>query len=262
MIVFDIETAPLPEERLRQLCEPFDPGSLKIDPALMLPFDQATVKYGNCKDPQKRAEKLAEAQARHEAEAAVAKAKLATGEAAHWTDFVGRAALSATTGHVAAIGYHDPSREPPAKIVSVFDADTDERRVIAGFWNLFCRCRESRGSLVGHNIHGFDLPFLLRRSWILGVAVPAGVLERDRYWSDTFCDTMSRWRCGGSYSDNISLDRLARTFGCGQKPDDCTGADFARLFYSPAPEDRDRAERYLLNDLEMTAQVAFRLGIA
>jgi hypothetical protein len=37
--------------------------------------------------------------------------------------------------------------------------------------------------LVGFNINAFDLPFLFRRSWALGIAVPFG-LRKGRYWSN------------------------------------------------------------------------------
>jgi hypothetical protein len=61
VIVFDIETGPQPEDRLRELCPPWEapphPGK----------FDAAAVKLGNLKDAVKIAEKIGAAQAAHEA---------------------------------------------------------------------------------------------------------------------------------------------------------------------------------------------------
>ena len=112
--------------------------------------------------------------------------------------------------------------------------------------------------MVGHNIFGFDLPFMVRRSWTLGLAhkVPPTLIKQDRYWSPVFIDTMTRWRLG-DYRNYVSLDTLAKAFGAGGKPDGISGADFARLWQ----EDRPRAVAYLKNDLEITFQVAMRLGI-
>lgn len=263
VIVFDIETAPLPEARLRQLCPPFDPADVKIDPAVLLPFDPDSVKYGLMKDEAKKKEKLEDCRKKHVEEQAKARVKLESAKEEHWAAFVAKAALSARTAQVAAIGYLDSRRSPPIMLAGVEHGDSArEASVIRKFWSLVTRSMSSRGdTIVGHNILGFDLPFLIRRSWILGITPPSGLMDKYRHWHPIFQDTMVIWGCG-IYGDRSGLGNLAKALEVGQKPDDCDGAGFHKLYYSGNPEQRAIAEQYLRNDLEMTAGVAFRLGVA
>jgi hypothetical protein len=52
-----------------------------------------------------------------------------------------------------------------------------------------------------------------------------------------------------------------QALGGNGKPDDCTGATFAKLYLSGDPEDKAKAEAYLRNDLEMTWNAAERMGL-
>lgn len=214
MIVFDIETGPLP---------------LNILKSRMPEFDPEDVKCGNLKDAAKIADKIAAAKRSHEEK------------------YIERAALSATTGRVLAIGIGK----------RVLSCDGDEGKMLTTFWSMFANAVDACESLVGFNIFAFDLPFLVRRSWRCEVDVPTNVIERGRYWHHSFVDLLDVWRLGNR-QEYISLDRLATSLGLAGKPDDgTTGADFARLWQ----EDRQKAIGYLRNDIRMTAEVATALQI-
>ena len=251
MLVFDIETGPLEWEAIEGFFSaPDAPGD----------FDPGAVKYGNTKDPAKRAEKLAQAQSDHAALVA------GHGEVIEQAkrDFAGGAALSPLTGRVVAIGYKSDREEVVVGLGRKKKAedglvDIDEALVLGDFWRRVENARREARSMVGHNIFGFDLPFLLRRSWKNDVAVPEGVLSGGRYWDKCFVDTMQQWCCG-AYGERVSLDNLAKFFGVGGKPDGITGADFARLWFG-TKEERVAADGYLRNDLQMTYAVAQCMGI-
>lgn len=268
IVVFDIETGPLPDEQLRELCPPFDPLKVEGVKAEMLqPFDPESVKYGNMKDETLKAKKLTECREKHEAERKAAVKKIEDAKAGHFHAFAERAALDARTGRVAAIGYKLPNGS------CRIDGNLDmagvqipgyghEDMLLREFWTCYARCVSKKVLMVGHNILGFDLPFLMRRSWILGVAVPESLMERGRYWNPIFVDTMQRWACG-EYRAYVKLGDIAQACDCGGKPegeDACTGALFHTMFASP--ETHAKAVEYLRNDLEMTWAVAGRLGIA
>ena len=241
-IVFDIETGPLPQDILAGLFEPYVP----------MEFDPSSVKYGNTKDEGKRAAKLEEVRGKHlETELAKAFAKE--------QEFFGKAALNADTGQVLAIGYYWPGEDDE---MIVGNDLTDEAGLLINFWSIATEAVKGRAAMVGHNITGFDLPFMVRRSWLLGVNVPAAVFGgsggpalslNTRYFSDSFIDTQRRWQL--STGDYISLDRLSRAMGVGRKTGD--GADFARLWAA----DRAAAVEYLRNDLRLTWSVARRMGV-
>ena len=268
MIVFDIETGPLPWGRLKDLVPPFDEVAAVPD---LGPFDPSSVALGNLKDQAKIDAKVADARLKHEAAAKSVAMRRDMARNDHVGKFTSKAALSATTGFVKAVGLWFEASEHP--ILGCVDesisrdpgqvADEplhtatyweNEAKLIEFFWGVVTS--NPSHTLVGHNIHGFDLPFLVRRSWILGVDVPEPIWapgQFGRYFNPRFIDTMSRWACGGR--DFIKLDEIDRAFGGAGKPDDCTGADFARLFDNGG-DDRLKALLYLRNDLAMTRRVA------
>lgn len=228
MIVFDIETGPLPLAELR---------------ASLPPFDEEEVKVGNLKDPDK------------------IKAKIEEARVAHEEQFIARAALSPLTGRIICIGYL--STDKGATVIDAGEKDGGgEGEILMNFWRRYGLCRRDKRLLVGHNLVGFDIPFIVRRSWLLGVDVAATVFERGRYLDSlTFADTMQLWSCG-TRDPWIKLETLSKAFGGGGKPigedgEKVDGAMFADLWRL----DRAKAEAYLRNDLEMTARVAQRMGL-
>ena len=158
------------------------------------------------------------------------------------------AALSAVTGRVLAIGWLDPYADEHG-----FFASGNESEDIAAFWAFIAPDGYLRGDLVGFNSNRFDLPFLMRRSWRLGVQVPTQLLG-GRYLPRECIDIMETWRCGVR-EDSISLDGLARFLGVGRKTGD--GAAFASLL----DMNREAALDYLANDLRLTLRCAIALGL-
>jgi hypothetical protein len=159
------------------------------------------------------------------------------------------ALLKPETARVAAIGYYDPSGER-----HIISYDPDERAMLRQFWDCFRLVNAAGFKLIGFNIHGFDLPFLVRRSWGLGLAPPKNIMTLGgRYWCDTFVDLMAAWKCG-LYRDFISLDALSRFLCVGEK--NGNGALFYRLW----EVDREAAIEYLMNDCTLAYRCAERMG--
>lgn len=250
MIVFDIETGPRPDDELRPLCPPFDPLAVKglVDGE----FDPQSVKLGNVKDQAKIDAKITEARAAFEAAKANNGNLIAAAEQSHWESFVEKAALSPVTGRVLAIGYYSTTNGKTA----IQGQNGSEADLLAGFWRKYGECRKASRKLLGFNINRFDIPFLARRSWYLGVDVPEPLFDpTGRYLDKIFVDLLPRWSCG-VWNESIKLGDLAQFFGVGGKPDGINGGDFARLWF----EDRPTAVAYLRNDLEITAKCAARMG--
>ena len=221
-VVFDIETGPLPEERLLEIAPVFDPKSVKV---------------GNLKDSAK------------------IEAKIAASKKAHYDSCFERAALSPSTGQVLAIGFYDGELQ---RVEIIGQGNLDERDVLDAFWFSF-----SNGprKIVGLNIHDFDLPFLVRRSWILDVAVPEDVYEIDGgrfWWNRRFIDLRKVWLCGQRPSDTkSSFDELSKAFETGGKPEGIDGSSFADLWL----KDREKAIEYLTGDVLQPAIWARKMGV-
>jgi uncharacterized protein YprB with RNaseH-like and TPR domain len=132
IIIFDIETGPLPRPEL-----------------VIPPFDPSQVKLGNIKNPDLIAEKIQKA------------------EENHVTDYIKNAALDALSGQVLCIGYKVPGEK-----ARVLCADADgEKEMLVQWWKIVAGF-ERQPRLVGFNTKAFDLPFLYKRSWKHRVTPP------------------------------------------------------------------------------------------
>jgi len=245
VIVFDIETGPLPDDELLFRIPAFEP------PAHPGMFREDAVKTGNTKDPVKIAEKITAARDAHVAAVKRYEEDVATARDQWFAEAKSRAALSPLTGRVLAVGYYSTDTKN-----TILDVDDDESGMLGRFFGQYTKAKVNGRKLVGHNINSFDVPFMMRRAWMLGFDVPAGIVDKGR-WLDsvTFVDTMQLWGCGGR--EPVKLDVLAKAFGVGQKPDGVDGGMFAELLRS----DPAKAKEYLANDLAMTAAVAERMGV-
>ena len=241
-LVFDIETGPGPWEEISKFYLP---------PPALPPWDDGMVKYGNTKDAAKRAEKLAETKTAYEKQLAEESATRDT----HKCEWASKAALSALTGRVLAVGI---KKDEDWAIIG--EDGEPETEILKAWWGIYKKYHLGNGRLIGWNSNGFDVPFLVRRSWANFISVPESVFEsHGRYLSKTFLDLMQLWACGGREYEK--LDTVARFFGVGGKPDGVDGAHFAALWLSGDQSSRQAAVDYLRNDLDMTWKLAERMGV-
>mgnify|MGYP000039955845 CR=1 FL=1 len=255
-IVFDIETEPKGLDELKAIHGPFDPVS-KLGP-MPGEFDPSSVKLGNLKDQAKIAEKIEAARVAHVERAANYNRDLADCEQSYWASVVQNAALCATTGRVVAIGYKSATK---STLLTVDECS--ETQLVSHFWTQFSALRKAGRRMIGFYSNSFDVPFLARRAWMLGVPVPNEALTPTGWLDSTFVDLMARWQFGNK-RDSIKLGEACRALGIGDKPqgeDAVTGATFYEHFRSGDAEKKAKALYYLANDLDMTWGMAERLGV-
>ena len=202
----------------------------------MPPFDEGEVKTGNISDPWKKADKIADRRAAHEA------------------NWLAGASLRPETGKILAIGALGEGSESP---LLLHVRQSNEAEIIKTFWEFLQSTQQMDGqAFCGWSIFHFDLPFLVIRSRILGVALPPQ-LRQGRYFNPArFMDLQDDWLLGRSrYEVTCSLDYVARALGCGGKAGE--GKDFGPLYAS----DEKAALEYLSNDLAITQRIARKLGV-
>lgn len=106
--------------------------------------------------------------------------------------------------------------------------------------------------VCGHNIAGFDLPFLKARSIILGIKPPPGIWRtmKAKPWDDCIQDTMNLWDA----KKMVGLAKLCRSLGI-KDDDDMDGSKVAEM-WAANPE---RVIQYCKNDVEITRKVYKRI---
>ena len=115
-----------------------------------------------------------------------------------------KTALDGWKGHVACIVYERSGNYDNR--MSVRDVK-DEKQILEYFFSDL-----TETTFVGHNIIGFDMPFLTKRALVLGVKLPPEhIWPRNlRPWDTKVFDTMTAF---GNGKEFISLDNLARNLG-------------------------------------------------
>lgn len=170
-----------------------------------------------------------------------------------------KAALSPITSRVCMIGHQRISatvNEPigqgslmPKDWEDETELDALEAQIITEFWAMVNTAIHHGCLIVGFNSHGFDLPFLVKRS--MKHRIPTGLPPYNgRYpFQAPFVDLAEKWQMGRK-EEYTSLDALARFLGVGKKEGD--GKDCANLLRT----DPEKAHAYLVNDITLTAGIA------
>jgi hypothetical protein len=161
---------------------------------LLPPFDRDNVKVGN-----------------YGSEKALEKIKKA--EADHREDWLAKAALNPVTGRVVVFGWMVD--EGHGSIVDLVGGN--EVKLLTDAWQILADELRSGGEVVGFNIKSFDLPFMIKRSWILKVCIPPDIRYKYKgrsYWHESIIDLRDEWTFGERYGEG-KLEDIARWMGVG-----------------------------------------------
>lgn len=189
---------------------------------------------------------------------------------------IGKTALSAEDGSIIAIGIATDDSDPRV-LIRVPSADSDKNLLEAFYQavhDLLTEASLARGDdpdraiftpepwWVGHNITGFDLPFLWKRAVIHGItpmqsfALPApGDLRHGR----GCFDTMIAW---AGLRGTISLSRLTRVLGLPDPKTNADGISGRNAFEFWERGDLETVRRYCAADVVAARAVFHRLEAA
>ena len=175
--------------------------------------------------------------------------------------------LSAVSGRILSIAVHigpvagmDFGGLLQPHVEKVFGIDEDgneveEKRTLASFLKLMTDFDPDADELVGHNIIGFDLPFIFQRCLVNCVPVRPFVNLAEYNVRGVF-DTMHRWWLGDKRS-RVSLDDLAWALGIeSSKTDEVEGSKVFDLYQAGKLE---KIREYNLNDVRVTRKVYERM---
>lgn len=249
MGIFDIETGQGDPEVILGLSKPF-PAFQPLGE-----FDPSQVKVGNLKDEAKIQEKIQASREAHEQAAKDAQGKWEADRMKYEEDLITRSPLDPMLGVVLAIGI----LADDGSIRILGDDGEPEEVILASFWEWIHDQVMTGSPYVGWNSAGFDLPFLIKRSWLLGIDTFPSILDiSGKYWHSGHIDLMQRWGCG-KYGAMASLDTVARAFGFkGKEKDQVNGENFHH-YWNQGNGERQLAVDYLKADLVATRQLAERI---
>lgn len=123
-----------------------------------------------------------------------------------------KTALDGAVGQICVIGYAIEDEEPVALYSEDYaggDAD-----LLKAFFESINKLRADgkpvRPYFIGHNITGFDLPFIFHRAVINNIPLPDGFPIHPKPWGNECFDVMNYWAGPRNY---ISLDNLCSALG-------------------------------------------------
>lgn len=107
---------------------------------------------------------------------------------------------------------------------------------------------------VGHNIVGFDLPFLHKRFILNDVPIPSGMPINPKSWDKNVFDTSAEW---AGHGNRIGQDELCFILNIQQKPDDINGSNVGQHYIDGNFEKIINYNNY---DVETTRLIYSRLN--
>jgi hypothetical protein len=173
--------------------------------------------------------------------------------------------LSAASGRLLSIAVHSGPvagfdfgvEQPVAERVFGIDDDgfeQDEKRSLAAFVDFMKNFDCETDELVGHNILGFDLPFIFQRCLVHGIPVKPFVDLREYNVRGVF-DTMHHWWLGAKRF--VSLDDLAWALGI--ESSKTATAEGSKVFELYQADKLAEIREYNLNDVRVTRKVYERM---
>lgn len=156
--------------------------------------------------------------------------------------YLSKTGLGGEFGRIACVAY--AVDDGPVEVL--WGEETD---ILTGFWNAAAGIQR----FVGHNIYEFDLPFLMKRSRILGVK-PSWMPNFARYRQTPIYDTMREWELWANRF--VSLDTLAKALNLPTSKDAMSGADVAEYYADGRIEE---ICEYCKKDVALTRQIYEKL---
>lgn len=134
----------------------------------------------------------------------------------------------------------------------------DEASILRSFFNGFGTRNEL---FVGHAIHYFDLPFIIKRAMALGVLMPKRFITycnpNIKPWERTDICTNLTYRVGSS--PGSSLEALCAMLGIKSPKENAHGSEVGQMFYEGRIEE---IADYCAEDVLATHKIFFRMYYA
>lgn len=172
------------------------------------------------------------------------------------TIFVNRAALVPEFGKIVCVSVSFVKEDGERKMQSYYG--DDEMDILVKTQKLLYKCGELGFYLCGHNVKGFDIPFMAKRMMINGLKPPLLLPGHDvKPWERRALDTKELWQYG-NYSQLASLEFMCITMGVeSPKTMEITGNKVHEAFWDK--NDIDGIVKYCEKDVDVLIDVIQKL---
>lgn len=110
--------------------------------------------------------------------------------------------------------------------------------------------------LVGHNIKGFDLPYIIKKSILHSLDLPRQLhLHKVKPWENCLIDTYEVWKAGGWSS--AALAHLCLLLGIKNPKDDMNAGEVGAAFYAGRIEE---IKNYCEEDIEAAGSLMLKFA--
>ena len=161
---------------------------------------------------------------------------------------IDKTALDGWLGHVVQISAQFQDKEFSATAKSV----EEEQDILLKFLLFAIEAKSVefyiQPAIVGHNIIGFDIPFLWKRAVCLGAKLPSWFPRKPKEWSGETVDTMLAF---SGYKEFISMDKLCGHLGIEGKGD-MDGSMIAQMWKDGKHQE---IADYCMDDVQKVKQI-------
>jgi 3'-5' exonuclease len=171
-----------------------------------------------------------------------------------------KASLSAEWGKIVCISVgqvkFDDDDKPYMQKKSFYGED--ERDLLSSFVNFMSQVffKAPGIKLVGHNIKGFDLPYIIKKSIIYGIDLPRQLhLHKMKPWENCLVDTYEVWKAGGWSS--AALAHICLLLGIKNPKDDMNAGEVGAAFYAGQIEE---IKNYCEEDIEAAGSLMLKFA--
>lgn len=155
--------------------------------------------------------------------------------------------LEGTFGQILCIGY---IKEGYGKSFEKKVLSGTEKEILEQFWKIAVGV----DLFIGHNIMDFDLPYIYKRSVVVGVK-PTREISFARYRSTPIFDTQKEWD-KWAFGNAQKLDTLAKAFGF---PTSKVDMDGSQVYDNYLNGKSGQIYDYCMRDVELTRKVYYKM---
>ena len=173
--------------------------------------------------------------------------------------------LNATSGRILSIAVHEGAvagldfgaeQRQSERVFGINEdgEEQDEKKSLLAFIEFMKNFDSDTDEIVGHNLIGFDLPFIFQRCLVHGISAKP-LVDLGEYRVRGVFDTMHAWWLGAKR--NVSLDDIAWALGI--ESSKTATAEGSKVFELYQAGKLAEIREYNLNDVRVTRQVYERM---